>query len=307
MYDPQSEIHEFIGDDRGEAVAKAVTFFGAPEEDLAITEIDPMKISGLGSRVAMIAHRKGVTPRRDGGGDSGGGESRRRDSEGRGRDRDGGRGRDRDRGGRGRSERGERGERSAREDRPPEARQAAPTPSDPSVGTVKGELGTIGALVKGMLERMDLGPFEIAESSDGNELVVVQLEGPAAAHLSSGDGRTTDAIQLLANQASMRGDGEKPPRVVIEVEGDTDHRDNFLARIADRAAQRATETGRPVALEAMSGRDRRAVHMALREIDGVATMSVGEGRYKQVVVVPASAPEYEEAQRYESAANSSPD
>ena len=35
--------------------------------------------------------------------------------------------------------------------------------------------------------------------------------------------------------------------------------------------------------------------MALRETDGVATMSTGSGRYRQVVIVPEGAPEYEEA------------
>ena len=54
-----------------------------------------------------------------------------------------------------------------------------------------------------------------------------------------------------------------------------------------------------MALEAMSPKDRRTVHVALREVDGIATMSVGDGRYRQVVVVPESAPEYEEARRYE--------
>jgi hypothetical protein len=35
--------------------------------------------------------------------------------------------------------------------------------------------------------------------------------------------------------------------------------------------------------------------VALRDAEDVATMSVGEGRYRQVLVVPEGAPEYEEA------------
>ena len=41
--------------------------------------------------------------------------------------------------------------------------------------------------------------------------------------------------------------------------------------------------------------------------EGVATMSVGEGQYRQVVVVPESAPEYEEAQNQSRAASESLD
>ena len=35
--------------------------------------------------------------------------------------------------------------------------------------------------------------------------------------------------------------------------------------------------------------------MTVKDMDGVATMSVGEGRYRQVVVVPEGADEYAEA------------
>ena len=35
--------------------------------------------------------------------------------------------------------------------------------------------------------------------------------------------------------------------------------------------------------------------MSIREIEGVVTMSIGEGRYRQVLVVPEGAPEYDEA------------
>jgi predicted RNA-binding protein Jag len=50
-----------------------------------------------------------------------------------------------------------------------------------------------------------------------------------------------------------------------------------------------------VALDPMSPRDRRSIHVGLRDAEGVATLSVGEGRYRQVLVVPEGAPEYEEA------------
>lgn len=170
----------------------------------------------------------------------------------------------------------------------------------PSTGTATTPLGEIGQFVCGLIERMGAGPFEIGESGESEGLIVLQLRGPAATRLASGDGRAVDAIQLLANQASLRASGDDAKRVVVEVDGNTDQRSAFLEKIADRAAQRARETGRPVALEAMSPKERRVVHMALREVDGIATMSVGEGRYRQVVVVPENAPEYEEAKRYES-------
>lgn len=183
-----------------------------------------------------------------------------------------------------------------------EERAAAPRREDspraeaePSVGTPRGELGEVGRYLLGTIERMELGPFEIGESAE-SELLVIDLKGAAARALVAGDGRPVDALQLLANQAANRGEAEGP-RVVLEVEGDAQSRESLLDRLAERVAKRARETGRAVALDPMNGKDRRLIHLALRDEQGIATMSIGEGRYRQVVVVPAGAPEYEQARR----------
>jgi predicted RNA-binding protein Jag len=317
MYDPSSEAREFVGHDRAEALAKATAFFGVSEDQLAIAVPEEGQIAGLGMRSVLVAYPRSAGPPRRGGDGGGVPEPRRGRSEGRGRDDDRGRGgrggpRDRD-GGRGRGGRGEgRGESRGRErgdrDREREPRVAAApmepeAPSGPSVGSATTALGEVGEFVKGLIERMEIGSFEIAESSESDELVILQVRGAAAERLAGGEGRSVDAMQLLANQASLRISGDDAKRVVLDVEGDDEQREAYLSRVAERAASRARETGRPVALEAMNPKDRRIVHVALREVDGIATMSVGEGRYRQVVVVPDSAPEFEEAKRYEHHSN----
>ena len=139
---------------------------------------------------------------------------------------------------------------------------------------------------------MGLGSFTIASSEEG-DFAVYKLTGPAASTLSQ-DGRAAEALQLLANQAEMQ-DSDEPRRIVVDVEGAAERRDQFLSRLADRASERALESGRSIALDPMNGRDRRIVHVAVREMDKVATMSIGEGQYRQVVIVPEGAAEYEKA------------
>ena len=114
-------------------------------------------------------------------------------------------------------------------------------------------------------------------------------------------GEQQNRSMLLANQAAGRL-SEEPPRVVLDVEGDSEARESRLTKLAQRVARRALETGRVVRLDPMNGRDRRIIHLALRDEEDVATMSSGEGRYRQVVVVPEGAPEFEEAQRESEAA-----
>jgi hypothetical protein len=43
------------------------------------------------------------------------------------------------------------------------------------VGTATGDLGELGSFVKGLVERMELGPFEINETKENESLVVIQL------------------------------------------------------------------------------------------------------------------------------------
>lgn len=182
------------------------------------------------------------------------------------------------------------------------ARRDGPASQEPSIGTPRGEIGEVGRWLLGVIERMELGPFQIGENAE-SEMLVIDVTGPAARALATGDGRPVDALQLLANQAATKTDIDAP-RIVLEVEGDTESRELLLSRLAEKGARRARETGRAVALDPMNGKDRRIIHIALRDEEGIATMSIGEGRYRQVVVVPAGAPEYDQARR-EAAASAS--
>jgi len=325
LFDPKTEPKEFVAASRGEAVAEACRFFGLEESELTIVEPEPESVSGLSARTLIVAAppaSQRAPRRRDD--DDRGDRGRDRDRGGRGRDRDrgdrdrGGRGRgrdrggDRDRGGRGRGrdrgdrdrggrdrddDRGDRDRGGRGRGRDEERAAAAPlAPDEPSEATVDGELGDLGEFVRGVVERMKVGSFTISEDGEEEGLIVVRLTGNAAMRLSTAETRVGDAIQLLANQVAIKG-GKDGPRVVVDVEGDRTRRDAYLEQLARRAADRASSTSEAVALDPMNGKDRRAIHVALRDEDGIATMSIGEGQYRQVVVVPEGADEYEEALR----------
>jgi spoIIIJ-associated protein len=291
-----SEAKEFIAASRDDALAKATSYFQRSAAELTIREIDPTDVSGLASRCLIVAQIAGARPARGGRGPSERREERR-DERGHERrdERRGGR-RDEGRGGREGRERQEF--REGREERRPAPVREQPVEDDlgPSVGTAQGPLDKIGEFLLGLVERMQIGPFDLTQTEEAS-FVVYQVSGPAARQLTTGDGRGADALQLIANQAAL-GTSENPKRVVVDVEGDAERREELLGRIAERAAERAIDSGRTVALDPMNARDRRLIHVALRDSEGVATMSIGEGRYRQVVVVPEGAPEYDEAARY---------
>jgi spoIIIJ-associated protein len=274
MYNAKLEAREFTGESRQDAVAKACAFFGSDEAGLTVHEAEVGQVFGLGGRTVIVAVPQGAADR----------------SRGPSRDR-----------GRERGRPPQEEERQPREERPREERPREERPREErpaarrSVGTVRGDLGDVGRFVLGAMERMGLGNFEISEAADG-EFVVCELRGDGARGLRSGDGRAAEALQLIANQFSAQT-RDDAPRVVIDAEGEASDRESSLTRLAERAAKRAQESRRAIALDAMSPADRRIVHLALRDSEGIATMSVGTGRYRQVVVVPEGAPEFDEARR----------
>ena len=60
-----------------------------------------------------------------------------------------------------------------------------------------------------------------------------------------------------------------------------------LERLARRAAEEAVSSGDEIELDAMNAQDRRIVHMALAEVEGVATRSEGDDPNRRIIVEPA--------------------
>jgi spoIIIJ-associated protein len=60
-----------------------------------------------------------------------------------------------------------------------------------------------------------------------------------------------------------------------------------LKLFAQTAAEKVVKSGAPFALSPMNSRDRRVVHLALKDTPAVRTESEGGGPYRKVVVFPA--------------------
>ena len=74
--------------------------------------------------------------------------------------------------------------------------------------------------------------------------------------------------------------------VIVDVEEYKNRRERTLQQLAVRTAERVAATGRTLALEPMPARERRIIHLTLSDHPEVTTLSVGEGEYRKVTVVP---------------------
>jgi spoIIIJ-associated protein len=98
-------------------------------------------------------------------------------------------------------------------------------------------------------------------------------------------GSTIDAVQHLAFRAAYRG-REDRKQVTVDAAGYRERRRETVERQADRAAERALESGKEIELEPMSASERKTVHDHLAERSGLETFSEGEEPERCVIVAP---------------------
>jgi spoIIIJ-associated protein len=143
--------------------------------------------------------------------------------------------------------------------------------------------------VQELLERvsdalgLDAG-VRVEQDDDGIRGV---LEGDDLGLFIGRHGATIDAVQHLAFKVANRNAGrDEAVRVTVDAAGYRERREQMLHRQADQAASRASRSGRPVALDAMSATERKVVHEYLKDREDVETYSEGTEPDRHLVVAP---------------------
>jgi spoIIIJ-associated protein len=116
---------------------------------------------------------------------------------------------------------------------------------------------------------------------------IIDLTGEDSGLLIGRRGQTLQALQFVVNMIARKELGESV-RVVLDVEHYRQRREESLRDMASKVASRVAQTGRSITLEPMSAADRRMVHVALAEYQGVRTESVGMGDDRKVTIFPTS-------------------
>lgn len=96
-------------------------------------------------------------------------------------------------------------------------------------------------------------------------------------------GNTLDAIQYLLS-LTINKDRDDYIRVALDIEDYRKKREETLVRLAERMADKARKSRRPVKLEPMNPYERRIIHSALQDFEEVTTYSEGSEPYRRVVI-----------------------
>ena len=138
------------------------------------------------------------------------------------------------------------------------------------------------------LERLLAGMgFEVsidARLLDGEARLEIAGEEPGL--LIGRRGETLDALEYLVDRIVNRPPHERI-RIVLDAEGYRERTAEQLREMALRLAEKAARTGERIPCRPMNARDRRVIHLALRDEAGVETFSEGEGAFRRVVISAA--------------------
>ena len=133
------------------------------------------------------------------------------------------------------------------------------------------------ALLDGM--KLDVS-FEVKEEADG---AVFTLKGEDVGHVIGHHGETLDALQYLTSLACNKGGGSYF-RITLNSGNYRQKREDSLSALAKSIAAKALRNQRNYTLEPMNPYERRIIHTAVMEIEGVSSWSTGEDSNRRVVI-----------------------
>ncbi len=130
------------------------------------------------------------------------------------------------------------------------------------------------------------GSASVTEIDD--DVIDVAINGEGLGVLIGPGGHTLGALGEVSKTALQRRlGGNAKCRVRVDVAGYRETRRSALVAFTSEVAAKVRDTGAPHALEPMSSIDRKIVHDAVGELDGVGSTSDGEEPRRRVVIVPA--------------------
>lgn len=136
-----------------------------------------------------------------------------------------------------------------------------------------------------MLRQMQFpAPVTVDVEETPEQVTLTMRSEDALGILIGKGGQTLNAIELLVTLITRNTTQSHGKRLVVDAEGYRQQQTGRIEEVARAAAQRVLDSGENVELEPMNARDRRTAHMAIAEMEGVATVSIGEEPYRRLVI-----------------------
>ena len=169
--------------------------------------------------------------------------------------------------------------------KPKKQAEQTETPAAPAVPVEPSEQAAkTMEFLKGLFEELKLN-CTVKLLEETSEKVVMNIETEDSSSVIGYRGEVLDSFQTFAG-AVYNSDKEKYLRVVVDCENYRAKREKTLTSLAKKLAQKAVATGRKITLEPMNPYERRIIHSALMNFEGVKTVSEGKEPNRFVAIIP---------------------
>jgi spoIIIJ-associated protein len=263
-----------------DATAEALAHLGARRDEVTVEILETPRggVFGLGSRNARVrvTVKSAQTPSP---GPQGGAPAREQGRERRGR------------GNHHRRGRGGVGNQQAQRPAPSQSQASSPSSDEDAADATRKNADLEEqhreaiAILQQILEKMgETG--EVRQVEVDAETVELEIKGDGSGILIGRHGQTLDALEYLVNRILARRIKDAAP-ISLETESYRARRRQQLHRMALSMGEKAKREKKPVRLEPMPPRDRRVIHLALKDDPMLTTRSAGEGVMRAIEILPA--------------------
>ena len=156
--------------------------------------------------------------------------------------------------------------------------------ADRQSANVEEQVKEASAILAQILELMN-EKSDIRRGQGDRESLEIEIRGDGSGILIGRHGQTLDALEYLLNRIVARRIKDAMP-ILLDTESYRARRREQLHRMALSMGERAKRDHAAVKLDPMPPRDRRIVHLALKDDPMITTRSVGEGFLRTVEIVP---------------------
>jgi spoIIIJ-associated protein len=122
----------------------------------------------------------------------------------------------------------------------------------------------------------------VETTTDGTR---INLEGDGAEALLARRGEGLQALQQIVDSAFRRQLGDE--RLLVDCMGFRKGKDNELRQMAKFLADKAKTSGTEQSIGPLNAYERRLVHLAVAEVPGVTSESIGDAAVKTVTITAA--------------------
>jgi spoIIIJ-associated protein len=138
----------------------------------------------------------------------------------------------------------------------------------------------VARLASGILQGLNLDLQ--ASARDAGATIEVDVSGPDRNLMLAHRAEALNALQYLLNRVVYRGRAGK--KIHLDSEGYRRLREDEIVAAARRTAETVRAQGKETLLNPLNPYERRLVHLALNEMEGIGTRSIGDGFMKRIAI-----------------------